>query len=82
MLISCQYREYEHTNRICIIGDVICIFAFYVMILAKLSEFVKVHIDAIMLMAIVMLFILLSFAFGYIIAKYQDREPIQIEVRK
>ena len=52
------------------------------MILSKIKEFVKAHIDTIMLIAIVMLFVLLSFAFGYIIAKYQDRKPIQIEVRK
>ncbi|OGZ72926.1 MAG: hypothetical protein A2908_04635 [Candidatus Staskawiczbacteria bacterium RIFCSPLOWO2_01_FULL_38_12b] len=54
----------------------------YKMILSKIKEFVKAHIDTIMLIAIVMLFVLLSFAFGYIIAKYQDRKPIQIEVRK
>ena len=53
--------------------------------LAKISEFVKglwqlikEHANTILLVVIIALFILLSFALGYIIAKYQDREPIII----
>ncbi len=46
--------------------------------LAKILEFVKTNLDNIILAVIIMLFILLSFASGYIIAKYQDREPIII----
>ncbi|HLD70273.1 MAG TPA: hypothetical protein VI937_00065 [Negativicutes bacterium] len=48
-------------------------------ILAKLVDFVKAHASTIMLTILVMLFVLFSFACGYIIAKYQDREPIKIE---
>lgn len=46
--------------------------------LPKISEFVKTHIDTMILCSIIMLFVLFSFAVGYIIAKYQDREPIII----
>jgi len=56
--------------------------------LSKILQFVKdslgwskAHIDIIILVVIIMLFILFSFASGYIIAKYQDRPPIQIENR-
>jgi len=51
---------------------------FYNDMLAKILEFVKTNLDNIILAVIIMLFILLSFASGYIIAKYQDREPIII----
>ena len=50
----------------------------YMQILAKILQFVKTHIDAILLLLIIMLFVLVSFASGYIIAKYQDRAPILI----
>lgn len=46
--------------------------------LSKFAEFVKLHADTIILVVLVMLFVLFSFACGYIIAKYQDREPLQI----
>ncbi|MDO8530478.1 MAG: hypothetical protein Q7S10_03700 [bacterium] len=53
--------------------------------IAKISEivkgwadFAKAHADAIILIAVVMLFILFSFALGYIIARYQLQEPIQV----
>ena len=56
------------------------------MILAKFKEFVKIlpswaksNMDTLALVIIGILFILLSFACGYAIAKYQDREPIVIE---
>jgi len=52
---------------------------------AKIVEFVKgplswvkTHLNNIILTALVLLFVLFSFACGYIIAKYQDREPIII----
>ena len=52
-------------------------------ILAKISSFVKHFYDRnvydIMLFIIVALLILLSFAAGFIIAKYQEKEPIKIE---
>lgn len=54
--------------------------------IAKLVEFVKgplswakAHANTIMLTVLVMLFVLFSFACGYILAKYQDREPITIQ---
>ena len=46
--------------------------------IAKLLQFVKANFNNIMLVCMVALFVLLSFASGYIIAKYQDREPITI----
>ena len=51
---------------------------FYKSILAKFVSFVKSHFNDIMLFIIVTLLILLSFAIGYITAKYQSKEPIQI----
>mgnify|MGYP001569342589 CR=1 len=50
--------------------------------IAKILEFVKTHLNTIILTAIVMLFVLFSFASGYIIAKYQDRAPIEINQSK
>ena len=47
--------------------------------LSKLFEFVKAHIDTIILSVVIMLFLLFSFAAGYIMAKYQDRQPIYIQ---
>lgn len=46
--------------------------------LAKILDFVKAHLDTLLLVIIAMLFVLFSFAGGYIIAKWQDREPIII----
>jgi hypothetical protein len=46
--------------------------------LAEIKEFVKAHFNDIILFIIVILLVLFSFAGGYIIAKYQTKEPIQI----
>ena len=46
-------------------------------ILAKIIEAVKKHPKEVFLAAIIFLLILLSFALGYITAKYQNTEPIQ-----
>jgi hypothetical protein len=47
--------------------------------IAKISNFVKDRFNDIMLFIIVAFLILLSFAIGYITAKYQSKEPIRIE---
>ncbi len=47
--------------------------------IAKISNFVKTYFNDIMLIIVIALLILLSFAIGYIIAKEQQRQPIQIE---
>ncbi len=47
--------------------------------LAKIVEFVKANLDTILIVMVVALFILLSFAGGYIVAKYQDRAPVIIQ---
>jgi len=47
--------------------------------LTKISEFVKAHFNDIILIIIVALLIMLSFASGYILAKYQIKTPVQIE---
>ena len=54
--------------------------------IAKISEFVKglanwakANTHTILLAAIVVLLVLFSFTCGYIIAKYQDIKPIQIQ---
>ncbi len=80
----CEYYANDaNTNvRIYIIGDIIYIFAFYIMILSKILQFVKNNLDNIILFVIIVLFVLLSFATGYIIAKYQDREPVFINQSK
>jgi len=49
------------------------------MILSKIKEFVKANLNNIILVSLAALFVLLSFAGGYIMAKYQDRKPIQIQ---
>ena len=46
--------------------------------LAKISQFVKVHRVNIVIFILVVLSILLSFAFGFITAKYQEKPKIQI----
>jgi len=46
--------------------------------LSKIFQFVKEKFNAILLALIVILFILFSFAAGYIMTNYQHREPIQI----
>jgi len=50
----------------------------YKNILSKILEFVKSHFNDIVLFIIVALLIMLSFTVGYILAKYQSKEPIQI----
>jgi hypothetical protein len=47
--------------------------------LAKIKEFVKTHLDDIILVIGVILISLLSFAMGYIVAKQQEKEPLRIE---
>jgi len=47
--------------------------------IAKIRDFVKAHFYDIMLFIIVALLIMFAFALGYIIAKYQSKEPIQIQ---
>ena len=48
------------------------------LILTKIKDFVKDHFYDIMLFIIIALLIMLAFAVGYITAKYQSKEPIQI----
>jgi len=50
--------------------------------IAKISNFVKDRFNDIILFIIVALLILLSFATGYIVAKYQSKEPIKIEQKQ
>lgn len=47
-------------------------------ILSKIQGFVKSHFYDIILFIIIVLLIMLSFASGYIVAKYQAKEPIRI----
>ena len=47
--------------------------------ITKISDFVKTKFNDIILIIIVALLILLSFALGFIMAKYQQKQPIQIE---
>jgi hypothetical protein len=48
--------------------------------LAKIQNFVKSHQADIILLIGVILISLLSFAMGYIVAKIQEKEPIQFEM--
>ncbi|KKP92375.1 MAG: hypothetical protein UR98_C0028G0007 [Parcubacteria group bacterium GW2011_GWA1_36_12] len=50
--------------------------------LTKIKDFVKAHFYDIILFIIIAFLLMLSFALGYIAAKYQDKEPIQIEKLK
>lgn len=45
--------------------------------IAKISNFVKNNFNDIMLIIVVALLILLSFAIGFIMAKEQNKQPIQ-----
>lgn len=47
--------------------------------LSKFIETVKKHEKDIILVIIVLLLLLASFASGFILAKYQDKEPIKFE---
>ena len=47
--------------------------------LSKLIQFVKDHQNELILVVGVILISLLSFAMGYILAKQQEKEPIQFE---
>jgi hypothetical protein len=47
--------------------------------LTKILEFVKAHINDIILFIIVALLILFSFAMGYLLGKHQLKTPIHIE---
>lgn len=48
--------------------------------LSKLKQFVKDNQDDIILIIGVILISLLSFAAGYIVASFAEKEPIQIEM--
>jgi len=50
--------------------------------LSEIRDFVKAHFSDIILFIIVGLLIMLAFASGYITAKYQTKEPLQIENSK
>ena len=47
--------------------------------LTKISEFVKGHLNDIILSIVIILLIMLSFAMGYIMGIYHSKTPIQIE---
>ncbi|PIS39380.1 MAG: hypothetical protein COT33_02285 [Candidatus Nealsonbacteria bacterium CG08_land_8_20_14_0_20_38_20] len=47
--------------------------------LTKIKEFVKTHLDDIVLVIGVVLISLLSFAIGYVVAKQEGKEPLKIE---
>jgi len=47
--------------------------------LAKIIQFVKSHLEDIILVIGVILISLLSFTIGYIVARQQTKEPIKIE---
>ena len=51
------------------------------MILEKIKNFLKDYFADIILVISIILISLLSFAMGYIVAKQQEKEPIQIEKR-
>jgi len=46
--------------------------------LSKITNFVKSHLDTILLFLAVAVIVLFAFGCGYIIAKYQEKTPIQI----
>jgi hypothetical protein len=47
--------------------------------IAKIKDFVKTHFYDIILIIIIGLLVMLAFAIGYIVAKYQPKTPIQFE---
>ena len=46
--------------------------------LSEINQFVKSHFGDIILLIVVILISLLSFACGFLLAKYQEKEPIRI----
>jgi len=50
--------------------------------IGKITNFIKAYFNDIMLFTIIVLLVLLSFAAGYIVAKNQSKEPIQIKQAK
>ena len=54
-------------------------FMLYAIMLAKIRDFVKANSSIILSVSVVVLLVLFSFALGYIIATYQQKEPIVIE---
>ena len=46
--------------------------------LSEIKDFVKAHFNDIMLFVTVALLAMLAFSIGYITAKYQAKEPIQV----
>ena len=47
--------------------------------LTKLKDFVKIHFNDILIFMAIILISLFSFAMGYIISNYQEKELIKIE---
>lgn len=47
--------------------------------LSKIKNFVKNHYNDIILFVSIILISLLSFAIGYIVAKFEKKEPIRFE---
>lgn len=47
--------------------------------LAKLKSFVKTHLNDILIITAVILISLFSFAAGYLVSDYRQKEPIKIE---
>ena len=47
--------------------------------LSEIRDFVKAHVNDIMLFVIVALLIMLAFGAGYITAKYQSKDSIKLE---
>jgi hypothetical protein len=46
--------------------------------LKEIKDFIKAHFSDIILFIVIVLLMMLAFASGYITAKYQAKEPIQI----
>ncbi|MBU4466476.1 hypothetical protein L6250_02575 [Candidatus Parcubacteria bacterium] len=47
--------------------------------LTKLKDFVKIHLNDILIVTAVILISLFSFAAGYLTSDYRQKEPIRIE---
>lgn len=48
--------------------------------LSQLKTFVKIHFSDIILVIVVVLLCLLSFAVGFLSARHQEKEPIKFEM--
>lgn len=49
--------------------------------LSEIKEFVKVHFSNIMLFIIIVLLVMLAFSAGFLVAKYQFKEPLKITIQ-